>query len=222
MRTLERAGTTLRNLAANLPRFREWAHYQASRTAVVGLRLSALADALEHGEIGLHQLETVFEHSFADWWARTILKSVPSLAGFIGERHNLKIQEFREHEAKIANLTRKETFARITSGMPRAAAAGQRTPASSEAGLLQRFAQGGRKTIRRIFKECPNALAKHKPCVLMSPLSVAQFIGPDFPKFDMVVFDEASQMPTCDAIGAIDRGALHPQRIDQADGQRAV
>ena len=148
----------------------------------------------------------MFEHSFADWWARTVLKSIPSLAGFIGERHDLKIREFREQEAKIADLTRKEIFARIAGGMPRAAAAGQRTPASSEAGMLQRFAQGGRKTIRRIFKECPNALAKYKPCVLMSPLSVAQFIGADFPKFDMVVFDEASQMPTYEAIGAIARG----------------
>jgi very-short-patch-repair endonuclease len=205
-RMIERAETTLRNLMANLHRLREWSHYQASRTALPELRLAELAEAMERGDIGVHQLYAVFEHSFADWWARTILNLVPSLAGFIGERHDLKIREFREHEAKIADLTRREIFARIASGMPRATAIGQRTPASSEAGLLQRFAQGGRKTIRRIFKECPNALAKYKPCVLMSPLSVAQFIGADFPKFDMVVFDEASQMPTYDSIGAIARG----------------
>ena len=201
----KKAETTLRNLSENLPRLRSWSHYQASRTLLFELRLTALTDALEHGKIGIHQLEAVFEHSFADWWARTVLRSVSSLSGFIGERHDLKIREFREHEAKIAELTRKEAFTRIASGMPRSAA-GLRTPASSEAGLLQRFAQGGRKTIRRIFKECPNALAKYKPCVLMSPLSVAQFIGADFPKFDLVVFDEASQMPTYDAIGAIARG----------------
>lgn len=205
-RSLERAETTLRNLAANLPLLREWSHYQASRKAVAELHLVELAEALERGEIGVHQLEIVFEHSFADWWAKTVLRSVPSLAGFIGERHDLKIREFQEHDAKVADLTRRETFARIASGMPRVAAAWQRTPVSSEAGLLQRFAQGGRKTIRRVFKECPNALARYKPCVLMSPLSVAQFIGADFPKFDLVVFDEASQMPTYDAIGAIARG----------------
>jgi len=205
-RMFEKAETTLRNLAGNLPSLRDWSHYQASRMAVIELRLDELVEALERGEICVHQLKPVFEYSFADWWARTVLKSVASLSGFIGERHDLKIREFREHEAKIADLTRKEIFARIASGMPRAVSAGQRTPVSSEAGLLQRFAQGGRKSIRRIFKECPNALAKYKPCVLMSPLSVAQFIGSDFPKFDIVVFDEASQMPTYDAIGAIARG----------------
>lgn len=203
---LKKAETTLRNLVENLPRLREWSHYQASRTAVVEHHLAELAEALEGGKISAHQLEIVFEHSFADWWARIVLKSIPSLSGFIGERHDLKIREFREHDVKVADLTRKEIFARIASGMPRATAAGQRTPASSEAGLLQRFTQGGRKTIRRIFKECPNAIAKYKPCVLMSPLSVAQFIGADFPKFDLVVFDEASQMPTYDAIGTIARG----------------
>ncbi|WP_319524596.1 DUF3320 domain-containing protein [uncultured Desulfosarcina sp.] len=201
----ETTQTTIGNLAANLSRLREWTVYQGSRAEMAELRLVELADALDNGEIGVRQLGFVFEHSFADWWARNILKSIPSLTGFIGERHDMKIREFRDHEARIADLTRQETFARIANRMPRAAA-GLRTPASSEAGMLQRFAQGGRKTIRRIFRDCPNALAKYKPCVLMSPLSVAQFIGADFPKFDIVVFDEASQMPTYDAIGAIARG----------------
>lgn len=44
------------------------------------------------------------------------------------------------------------------------------------------------------------------PCMLMSPLSVAQFIDTDADKFDLIVFDEASQMPTYEAVGAIARG----------------
>ena len=40
----------------------------------------------------------------------------------------------------------------------------------------------------------------------MSPLSVAQFIDTDADKFDLIVFDEASQMPTYEAVGAIARG----------------
>ena len=204
--SFDNVDAVLQNLTSNLSRLREWTHYQSARATAVHLHLSGVVNELEQGNVGLSEVESFFEHSFADWWVRTVLKSIPSLAGFIGDRHDLKIREFRKHEAEIADLTRKETFSRIAGGMPRVALAGQRTPASSEAGLLQRFSQGGRKTIRRIFKECPNALAKYKPCLLMSPLSVAQFIGADFPKFDLVVFDEASQMPTYDAIGAIARG----------------
>ena len=42
--------------------------------------------------------------------------------------------------------------------------------------------------------------------MLMSPISVAQYIDPNADKFDLVVFDEASQMPTYEAVGAIARG----------------
>lgn len=36
----------------------------------------------------------------------------------------------------------------------------------------------------------------------MSPISVAQYIDLDAEKFDLVIFDEASQMPTSEAVGA--------------------
>lgn len=42
--------------------------------------------------------------------------------------------------------------------------------------------------------------------MLMSPMSVAQFLDLDQPPFDLVIFDEASQMPTSEAVGAIARG----------------
>ena len=40
----------------------------------------------------------------------------------------------------------------------------------------------------------------------MSPLSVSQYLGTNWPQFDLVIFDEASQMPTCEAVAAISRG----------------
>jgi very-short-patch-repair endonuclease len=51
----------------------------------------------------------------------------------------------------------------------------------------------------------PTLLPKLKPCLLMSPLSVAQYLDATH-KFDLVVFDEASQIPVWDAVGAIARG----------------
>ncbi|MFH0351646.1 MAG: DUF3320 domain-containing protein, partial [Chromatiales bacterium] len=49
-------------------------------------------------------------------------------------------------------------------------------------------------------------LPKLKPCLLMSPLSVAQYLDASHPQFDLIVFDEASQIPVWDAVGAIARG----------------
>ncbi|MBK6285816.1 MAG: hypothetical protein IPF54_26875 [Draconibacterium sp.] len=61
-------------------------------------------------------------------------------------------------------------------------------------------------SLRKLFDLIPNLLPRMCPCMLMSPISVAQYFEVDKSKFDLVIFDEASQMPTCEAVGAIARG----------------
>ena len=60
--------------------------------------------------------------------------------------------------------------------------------------------------IRQLLAGLPESFGKLAPCVLMSPLSVAQYLPADQATFDVVIFDEASQITTWDAIGAIARG----------------
>jgi very-short-patch-repair endonuclease len=50
------------------------------------------------------------------------------------------------------------------------------------------------------------ALTRLAPCMLMSPLSIAQYLPPEQALFDLVIFDEASQIAPWDAIGSIARG----------------
>jgi superfamily I DNA and/or RNA helicase len=78
---------------------------------------------------------------------------------------------------------------------------------SSELTLLRkRIGNKGRGTsIRGMIDQMPHLLPALCPVMLMSPLSVAQYIDMNAPKFDLVVFDEASQMPTSEAVGAIAR-----------------
>jgi len=60
--------------------------------------------------------------------------------------------------------------------------------------------------VRQLVRGLPTLLPKLKPCLLMSPLSVAQYLDAGHAQFDLVVFDEASQIPVWDAVGAIARG----------------
>jgi very-short-patch-repair endonuclease len=60
--------------------------------------------------------------------------------------------------------------------------------------------------LRELMTRIPAALTKLTPCLLMSPLSIAQYLATDATTFDVVVFDEASQIPVWDAVGAIARG----------------
>ena len=79
---------------------------------------------------------------------------------------------------------------------------------SSELGILQKEAAKKRKhkPLRRLFAEIPTVLQRLKPCVMMSPLSVSTFLDTDDIRFDLVIFDEASQVFPWDAMGAVYRG----------------
>ena len=60
--------------------------------------------------------------------------------------------------------------------------------------------------LRRLFARIPNLLMRLSPCMMMSPLSVSYFLEAQTYQFDVVIFDEASQIRPEDAIGAILRG----------------
>lgn len=61
------------------------------------------------------------------------------------------------------------------------------------------------KSFRRLASEIPNLLLTLKPCLMMSPLSVSQYLASAPVIFDLVIFDEASQIPPEEAIAAIVR-----------------
>src|SRR3546814_3269262 len=60
--------------------------------------------------------------------------------------------------------------------------------------------------VRQLCGELGDVLTTLTPCLLMRPLSVAQFLAAGSKHFDLVAFDEASQITVWDAIGAIARG----------------
>ena len=102
-------------------------------------------------------------------------------------------------------LSQQEIYCRLASKVPNFT---REAAHSSELGILQRcIKSGGRGTsIRKLFDQIPNLLSRLCPCMLMSPISAAQYLDPKRESFDIVVFDEASQLPTCKAVGVLARG----------------
>ncbi|MFI7492722.1 DUF4011 domain-containing protein [Micromonospora echinaurantiaca] len=66
--------------------------------------------------------------------------------------------------------------------------------------------RGGR-SFRELFELYPDAVLALTPCVLVSPASAANFLAPGSQRFDLVIFDEASQIRVAEAIGAMGRGS---------------
>jgi very-short-patch-repair endonuclease len=115
------------------------------------------------------------------------------------------VAKFQELDRAHLTASRRYIAGLIESRLPSASAA---QVASSEPAILMREAQKKVRLqpIRKLFSQIPVSLRRLKPCFLMSPLSVAQYLPADAEPFDLVVFDEASQICTHDAIGAIARG----------------
>jgi len=134
-----------------------------------------------------------------------IIDNNPILNTFHGKLFSQKIEKFIEINKHFNMLTKQELLARLSSQLPSISTG---VSGSSEIGILQKaIKSGGRAmSVRRLFGSIPNLLRKLCPCMLMSPISVAQYLDPKYPAFDLVVFDEASQMPTSEAVGAVARG----------------
>lgn len=116
-----------------------------------------------------------------------------------------KINRFRKLCRDFEDMTRRELVARITRMLP---ALRKEASYNSDVGFLQKCIRNGCRgiSIRKFFETIPELLSRMCPAMLMSPLSVSQYLGSEWPKFDLVIFDEASQMPTCEAIASISRG----------------
>ncbi|MBQ6136041.1 MAG: hypothetical protein IJI73_01590, partial [Kiritimatiellae bacterium] len=133
------------------------------------------------------------------------LAAEPALARFSGLDQNERVKRFRELDGRLAELTREAVFAKIADRMPLNMSG--KVSRSSELGILRSECEKKmrHKPIRQLLSEIPNLASQLKPCFLMSPLSVAQYLPPEAAPFDLVVFDEASQIPVWDAIGVIAR-----------------
>ena len=128
-----------------------------------------------------------------------------TLNSFSGAVFNEKIEQYKRADREWTALSKQEVYCRLAAKVPNFT---REAAQSSELGILQRcIKSGGRGTsIRRLFDQIPNLLPRLCPCMLMSPISAAQYLDPKREPFDIVIFDEASQLPTCKAVGVLARG----------------
>ncbi len=188
------------------PQIREWCFWQKVRGEGMKLGLEPVIAKLESPNGDSVDIPALFERSFRRDLFFATIECEPSLREFFGREQNERIDRFRDVDERIAALTRSLIRARLAAGIPRDQV--KDDVPKAEIGLLRReIAKKMRHIpVRQLLNRIPNLLSRLKPCVLMSPLSVAQYLEPSHAIFDVVIFDEASQIPVWDAIGAIARG----------------
>lgn len=195
------------DIRANENSIRSKTIFNACAARCAELKISGVVKAFEEGVIGEDQLEPAFEKAWSKLMACGVIDSTPVLKGFSGKIFDEKVKQLAKISGDFELLTRQEIYYQIASKLPEIKDI--TAAASSGLGTLQKAikSKGRNISIRSLLTGIQELILNITPCVLMSPMSVAQFIAPsDQPMFDMVVFDEASQLPTCKAVGVIARG----------------
>lgn len=189
--------------ADNIADLRNWCLYNRLKASIISSGLSSLINYVENEKAD--DILAVFYRSIYQSCALWIISNEQGLSSFNGAMMRKDIAHYKDVCKKFEKLTQNELAARLSANIPDVRTGAL---ASSETGILQKaIKSGGRMmSVRKLFDSIPNLLRRLAPCMLMSPISVAQYIDPSYPAFDLVIFDEASQMPTCEAVGAIARG----------------
>ncbi len=201
-----RARAGLDRWLGGLHSLNDWCAWRRERGVAVGRGLGALVGAYERGVVGRGELSAVFERSFGERWLVASADASGEIRSFNARAHEGVMERFGQLDKDLITLTRLTVASRLAERLPGPGAA---VAASSEVGILRRELEKRSRHLptRKLIEALPNLLPRLKPCFLMSPLSVAQYLDPGLPPFDLVVFDEASQIPVWDAIGSVARGA---------------
>jgi hypothetical protein len=191
-------------VVAQGPQLNGWTAWRRARQAALDLGLTTLVDAVEGGAMAAGTVADGFESAYARWWAEHAIDAEPAVRDFTLAEQDDAIARFRDLDRQIADLTQLYIRATLSGAIPPKDA--QKQPSGFGALAQQLKLQRSRKPVRQLVGEMGPALTTLTPCLLMSPLSVAQFLPPEAAPFDLVIFDEASQITPWDAVGAIARG----------------
>lgn len=211
-------------------RLKDYILFKNEEKVVSSLNIGNLIALNLNGVIADKDLVNVYKKNVSYNLALIDVQSDKELNMFSGRDQNEKIEEYRKLISKYNELTIKEVAFRLSKGT---SAFFSKDDESSEKAkefviLKKAISSNGRGiSLRNLFDSTPNILHTICPCFLMSPLSVAQYLDTSHKKFDIVIFDEASQITTSDAVGAIARGKsaivvgdekqLPPTRFFEAD-----
>lgn len=191
-------------IVSNQRRLNAWTNWQRAKREAERLGLAPLVEAVETGAVEPSGALQAFEVAYSRWFASTRIDAEPLLSRFVASEQADRIERFREVDDRLGQLAVRYIKAKICGDIPTKDEAVRKDGWGVLKHQLQ--LQRAHKPIRQLASDMGDAFTRLAPCMLMSPLSIAQYLPADQGLFDLVIFDEASQITPWDAIGAMARG----------------
>ncbi len=181
-----------------------WCMYKATAKKLNSSGLTFITDAMESGQISGERILSAFRKNVYRNFIQTNIPADENLSAFSAALQDETARDFSQVLEEFASLTRNRIRHTLISRLPSSQTEG---PLALELMAFNRQVKGNMRgfNLRSLFTDFPELLKVVAPCLLMSPSTVSQYLPPDPALFDIVVFDEASQMPTCEAVPSLAR-----------------
>ncbi len=191
-------------LIDNIDMLPAWCMYKGTAKRLNDSGLTFITDAMESGQISGERILSAFRKNVYRNFIQTNIPADENLSAFSAALLDETARDFSQVLDDYARLTRNKIRHDLISRLPSSATEG---PLALEMMAFNRQIKGNMRgfNLRSLFTDFPELLRVAAPCLLMSPSTVSQYLPADPGLFDIVVFDEASQMPTCEAVPSLAR-----------------
>lgn len=210
LKAYDLSGVSLRSLAKkcrgcleNADKLDNWCEFTKLLQLLKGLELLSFVDYAIAKKVAADQIVAAYDKAFYTQWVDGALRLSPALLELARVPHDEAVKRFREKDELHFEINKAKIKAELSTQRP----SSDMIAPGGGVSILLREGEKKRKQkgIRTLLSEIGDLVQTLKPCFLMSPLSVSTYLGADM-QFDVVIFDEASQIFPQDAVGAIYRG----------------
>lgn len=192
------------SLIDNIDMLPGWCAYKKTAKELNAMGLSFVTSAMESGAISGDKILSSFRKNVYRNFVQTNIPADEDLATFSAGLMDESASKFAALSEAFALDAKAEIRKNLISRLP---SEGTEGPLALELMAFKRRTSGNVKRInmRELFAEIPGLLRVAAPCMMMSPSAVSQYLAAQPDLFDLLIFDEASQIPTCEAVPALAR-----------------
>lgn len=183
----------------------KWVDFIEAKAECDRIGLFGFTEIIAAKDGDISDISDAFRKGYYKQWIKETVNRKASIKQFRRRIHDEHLNRFSKLDTRQLSVAQTRIYEKIVSQFPKS---DRVITANDEMSILKRELEKKRRImpLRKLFRTIPHLLLTLKPCLMMSPLSVAYFLEAEAYQFDIVIFDEASQIFPQDAIGAIIRG----------------
>lgn len=184
-----------------LPKLYQLARFNQLNEEMVALGLNEVVEKAAHWQHKSTDLVNAFDLTWYSGLVEQGYANSPQLLKFDHVKQAHLLDKFRRLDQSSLGHAQTELAKSIWDRMPSINQPGEMAVIRNELNKKRRL-----MPIRQLIEQAGRAIQHIKPVFMMSPMSIANFLPPGKLEFDVVIFDEASQVKAVDAFGAMLRG----------------